>query len=152
VPSGKRLLISLQVHAKEKKSFLGLGADATIHIWGQPMVDQARQTLSLTDLQLAVESDAAFGMLGAAARTVVPHLQRALMEKAVIDLKPITDNARAEIATAIGSYQKSDSGIRIDTNVSSLTLTDIAFDANMLRITASAEGTMKVNVSALPGL
>src|ERR1700744_5400973 len=77
--AGERLLISLAVHAKEKSSLLGLGGDATLLIWGRPALDQAQQTLQLTDIQLAVESDAAFGLLGAAARGVVPRLQEALM-------------------------------------------------------------------------
>ncbi|WP_407155988.1 DUF4403 family protein [Bradyrhizobium sp. STM 3557] len=151
-PSGDRLLISLKVRAKEKESFLGLGAEATLHIWGRPLVDQAQQTLQLADLQLAVESDAAFGLLGAAARGVVPQLERALLEKSVIDLKPFADNVRAKIATAMADFKRNDSGVRIDTDISSLTLTDIAFDAKMLRVIASAEGTMNVIVSALPGL
>lgn len=151
-PSGTQLLISLLVTAKEKESFFGFGGEATVHIWGRPMVDQARQTLSLTDLQLAVESDAAFGLLGAAARAAVPQLEKALSEKTVIDLKPIASNAREKIAAGMAEFQKNDSGIRVDTDVASLTLTDIAFDSKILRITASAEGTMKVNVTALPGL
>jgi uncharacterized protein DUF4403 len=151
-PSGDRLLISLKVHATEKASFFGFGADATIHIWGRPMVDQNQQILSLTDLQLAVESDAAFGLLGAAARTVVPHLQRALSDRTVIDLKPFADNAREKIATAIAEFQKNDSGVRVDTDVSSLTLTEIAFDAKVLRVIGSVEGTMTVRVNTLPGL
>lgn len=151
-PSGDRLLISLQVRAKEKESFLGLGAEATLHIWGRPLVDQAQQTLQLTDLQLAVESNAAFGLLGAAARAVVPHLEHALLEKSVIDLKPFADNVRAKIATAMSEFQRNDSGVRIATDVSSLTLTEIAFDSKVLRVIASAEGTMNVSVSALPGL
>jgi len=152
-PSGdNQLLISLQVRAKEKASFLGLGAEATLHIWGRPLVDQAQQTLQLTDLRLAVESDAAFGLLGAAARAVVPHLERALLEKSVIDLKPFADNARAKIASTISKFQRNDNGVRIDTDISSLTLTDIAFDTTVLRVIASAEGTMSVSVSTLPGL
>jgi hypothetical protein len=151
-PSGDRLLISLQVRAKEKSSFLGLGAEATIHIWGRPLVDQQQQTLQLTDLQLAVESDAAFGLLGAAARAVVPQLERALLEKSVIDLKPFADNVRARIAASISEFQRNDNGIRIDTDVSSLTLTEIAFDTKVLRVIATAEGTMSGYVNTLPGL
>jgi hypothetical protein len=151
-PSGDRLLISLQVRAKEKSSFLGLGAEATIHIWGRPLVDQAAQTLQLTDLQLAVESDAAFGLIGTAARAVVPHLERALLEKSVIDLKPFSDNARARIAASMSEFQRNDNGIRIDTDVSNLTLTEIAFDSKVLRIIASAEGTMNAAITTLPGL
>ncbi|MFX5366560.1 DUF4403 family protein, partial [Acinetobacter baumannii] len=45
--SGERLLFSLLVYAKEKKSFLGLGAEAYVHIWGVPVLDAARQTLRL---------------------------------------------------------------------------------------------------------
>src|SRR4029077_2397882 len=73
--AGDRMLISLLVRAKEKKSFFGFGAEATVHIWGTPALDQARQTLRLANVQLAVESEAAFGLLGAAARAVMPRLQ-----------------------------------------------------------------------------
>src|SRR5699024_11914320 len=52
--SGDRLLISLLVHAKEKKSFFGLGAEATVHIWGRPRLDQAAQTLRLADVELEI--------------------------------------------------------------------------------------------------
>jgi hypothetical protein len=151
-PSGDRLLISLQVRGKEKSSFLGLGAEATLHIWGRPLVDQAAQTLQLTDLQLAVESDAAFGLLGTAARAIVPQLERALLEKSVIDLKPFADNVRARIAASMSELQRNENGVRIDSDVSSLTLTEIAFDAHVLRVIASAEGTMTASITALPGL
>ena len=63
--SGDRLLISLLVNAKEKASFFGLGGEANVHIWGRPVLDQAQQMLRLTDIQLAVESEAAFGLLAA---------------------------------------------------------------------------------------
>lgn len=151
-PSGDRILISLLVRAKEKESLFGFGAEATVHIWGRPLVDQAQQLLRLTDLQLAVESDAAFGLLGAAARTVVPHLEQVLLQKTVVDLKPFTDNARDRIAAAVAEFQKNQNGVRVDTDVSNLTLTDIAFDAQTLRVIASAEGTMSVRVNTLPGL
>ena len=83
---------------------------------------------------------------------MVPQLEKALLEKTVIDLKPFSDNARDRIAAAIAQFQKNQSGIRVDTDVSSLTLTDIAFDARILRVTASAQGSMTVRVNALPGL
>lgn len=151
-PSGPQLLISLEVEAKEQKSLFGFGAKATVHIWGKPLVDQGQQMLRLADLKLAVESDAAFGLLGAAARAAVPHLQRALLEKTVIDLKPFADNARERIAGQIAELQRNDSGVRVDTDVSSLTLTEIAFDSQVLRVIAAAEGTVNVFVNALPGL
>ena len=116
------------------------------------MVDQAQQILRLSDLQLAVESDAAFGLLGAAARAAVPHLQRALLERSVIDLKPFADNLREKIAKTIAELQKNENGIRVDTDVNNLALTDIAFDASVLRVIASAEGTVSVRINALPGL
>ncbi|MBJ7405115.1 MAG: DUF4403 family protein, partial [Bradyrhizobium sp.] len=125
-PSGERLLISLLVRAKEKKSWFGLGAEATVHIWGRPVLDQAQQTLRLTDIELAVESEAAFGLLGAAARAAVPQMQQALLQRATLDLKPIAANAREKIAAAIADYQKSEDGLKVDARIDSLTLADIA--------------------------
>ncbi|WP_027556852.1 DUF4403 family protein [Bradyrhizobium sp. Cp5.3] len=152
VPSGERLLISLLVRAKEKKSWLGLGAEATVHIWGRPVLDQAQQTLRLTDVQLAVESEAAFGLLGAAARAVVPQMQQALAQKATLDLKPIAANAREKIAAAIADYQKSEDGLRVDARIDSLTLADIAFDSKTLRVIAEAGGSLNVSVTKLQGM
>src|SRR6202795_5297315 len=144
--SGDRLLISLLVNAKEKKSFVGFGGEANVHIWGRPVLDQARQTLRLTDIQLAVESEAAFGLLGAAARAAVPHLQRALGDKATIDLKPFAINAQKKIATAIADFQKNEDGVRVAADITSLRLADIAFDSRTLRVIAEAEGAIDVHV------
>ncbi|TCU72449.1 uncharacterized protein DUF4403 [Bradyrhizobium sp. R2.2-H] len=151
-PSGDRLLISLLVRAKEKKSWFGLGAEATVHIWGRPMLDQARQTLRLADIELAVESEAAFGLLGAAARAVVPQLQQALLQRATLDLKPIAANAREKIAAAIADYQKSEDGLKVEAKIDSLTLADIAFDSKTLRVVAEAGGTLNVFVTKLSGM
>ena len=150
--SGDRLLISLLVNAKEKKSFFGFGGEATVHIWGKPMLDQAQQTLRLGNIQLAVESEAAFGLLGAAARAVMPHLQKTLAEKASIDLKPFATNAQKKIADAILDFQKNEDGVRVAAEINSLQLADIAFDSKTLRVIAEAQGAIKVSVSQLPGL
>ncbi len=150
--SGDRLLISLLVNAKEKKSFFGFGGEATVHIWGRPLLDQAQQTLRLGDIQLAVESEAAFGLLGAAARTVMPHLQQALADKATIDLKPFMTNAQKKIAAAISGFQKNEDGVRVTADITSLRLADIAFDSKTLRVIAEAQGAINVSVSQLPGL
>jgi hypothetical protein len=149
--SANRLLISLLVHAKEKKSWFGLGADATVQIWGKPALDPVQQTLRLSEVQLAVESDAALGLLGAAAREAVPHLQQVLADKAVLDLKPFAVNAQKKIAAAIADYQKNEDGVRVSAEINSLRLAYIDFDSRTLRVIAEAEGTLSVNVSAIRG-
>jgi len=150
--SGDRLLISLLVNAKEKKSFFGFGGEANVHIWGKPVLDQAQQTLRLTNVELAVESEAAFGLLGAAARAVVPHLQKALAEKATIDLKPFASNAQQKIADVIAGFQKNEDGVRVAAEITSLQLADIAFDSKTLRVIAKAAGTINVYINTLQGL
>jgi Domain of unknown function (DUF4403) len=150
--SGNRLLISLLVNAKEKTSVFGFGGEANVHIWGRPVLDQEQQTLRLTDIELAVESEAAFGLLGAAARAAVPHLQKALAEKATIDLKPFASNAQKKIAAVIADFQKNENGVRVSAEISKLRLADIAFDSKTLRVIAEAEGAINVHVDALPAL
>ncbi len=150
--SGDRLLISLLVNAREKKSFFGFGGEANVHIWGKPVLDQTQQTVRLTNIELAVESEAAFGLLGAAARAVMPHLQKALAEKATVDLKPFATNAQKKIAAAISDFQKNEDGVRVAADITSLRLADIAFDSTTLRVIAEAEGAINVYVTALPGL
>jgi hypothetical protein len=149
--SGDRLLISLLVNAKEKKSLFGLGGEATVHIWGKPTLDQAQQTLRLTDIELAVESEAALGLLGTAARAAMPYLQKALADQA-IDLKPFASNAQKRIDAVIADYRKNEEGIRIDAEITSLKLSGIAFDSKTLRVIAEAEGAITVEVTTLPGL
>ena len=150
--SGERLLISLLINAREKKSFFGFGGEANVHIWGRPVLDQAQQTLRLTEIELAVESEAAFGLLGAAARAAMPHLQQALADKATIDLKPFASNAQKKIAAVIADFQKNEDGVRVAAEITSLRLADIAFDSKTLRVIAEAEGAINVFVSTLPGL
>jgi hypothetical protein len=150
--SGDRLLISLLVNAKEKKSLFGFGGEAMVHIWGRPALDQAQQTLRLTNIEMAVESEAAFGLLGAAARAAMPHLQKALAEKATVDLKPFLTTAQKKITTAISDLQKNEDGVRVAAEITSLSLADIAFDSKTLRVIAEAAGTINVAITALPGL
>src|SRR4051794_24349278 len=111
--SGDRLLISLLANAREKRSFFGFGGEADMHIWGRPALDQAQQVLRLTDIELAVESEAAFGLLGSAARAAVPYLQRALAQKAAIDLKPFASNAQKRIAAVISDFRQNEDGVRV---------------------------------------
>jgi Domain of unknown function (DUF4403) len=149
--AGDRLLIGLRVKAREKKSWFGFGTEATVHIWGKPALDQQDQILRLTDISLAVESEAAFGLLGTAARAAMPFLQKALADKAVLDLKPFANDTRAKIAAALKEFQQSGgSGVRVDTSVSGLRLTGIEFDARTLRVIAEATGAVKVAVTQLP--
>jgi len=150
--SGDRLLISLLVRAKEKKSWFGFGAEATVHIWGRPRLDEQAQTLRLTDVQLAVESEAAFGLLGAAAREAIPHVQQALADRMIVDLKPFANNAQRKVAAAIADLQRNEEGIRVDAEISSIRLADIAFDSKTLRVIVETDGTINAAVTALPTL
>jgi Domain of unknown function (DUF4403) len=150
--AGERLLISLRVKAREKKSWFSFGTEATVHIWGRPALEQDSQILRLTEISLAVESEAAFGLLGAAARAAMPYLQKALADKAVIDLKPFANDARVKIAAALAEFQRVGDGVRVDASVNGVRLTGIEFDARMLRVIAEASGTVKVAVSQLPRL
>ena len=151
-PSGDRLLISLLVNAKEKKSFFGFGGEANVHIWGKPVLDEAQQTLRLTNVELAVKSEAAFGLLGTAARAAMPHLQKALAEKATIDLKPFAANAQKKIAAVIADFKQNEDGVRATADISSLRLADIAFNSRTLRVIAVAQGAITVSITKLPGL
>jgi Domain of unknown function (DUF4403) len=148
--AAERLLISLRVKAREKKSWFGFGAEATVHIWGKPTLDQQNQILRLTEISLAVESEAAFGLLGAAARAAVPHMQKALADKAVIDLKPFANDAKAKIAAALKEFQQVGDGVRVDTSVNGLRMTGIEFDATTLRVIAETNGNVRVAVTQLP--
>jgi hypothetical protein len=147
--SGDRLLISLQVKASEKK-FFTLGAEGVVHIWGKPLLDREQQILRLTDIVLAVESETAFGLVGAAARAAAPKLQAALAQRAVIDLKPFAANARKSIDAAVAEFRKQEEGVRIDASITDLRLVGIAFDATTLRVITEADGVAKVTVSSLP--
>jgi hypothetical protein len=144
--SGERLLISLRVRAKENKSWLGLGAEATVHIWGKPALDRDIQVMRLSDISLDVQSETAFGLLGAAARAAVPYLQSALEKNAVVDLKPFADGARKSIETALTEFKKPVEGVEVEAGVTGLRLVGIEFDSRTLRVTAEAQGTARALV------
>jgi hypothetical protein len=148
--AGDRLLISLKVKATEKKSWFGLGANATVHIWGKPALDPKDQILRLTNVSLAIESDAFFGLLGAASRAALPYLQQALAEQAVVDLKPLAKEAKKKIAAALNDFKTPSPGTIVNATVNDLRLTGIAFDAHTLRIIAEAAGSVNVAVTELP--
>ena len=150
--SGDRLLISLLVNAKEKTSWFGFGGGATVQIWGRPVLDKAHQTLRLASVEMTVELEAAFGLLGAAARAVMPHLEKVLAEKTTLDLKPFLGDAQKMVASAISDLQKNEDGVRVTAEIANLDLADIAYDSKTLRLIAEASGTINVTVAALPGL
>jgi hypothetical protein len=144
--AGDRLLISLRVKAKETKSWFGLGAEATVHVWGKPTLDQQNQIMRLTDITLDVQSEAAFGLLGTAARAAIPYLQKALADNAVVDLKPFAANALKSIDAAINEFQKPVDGVEVEASVTGLRLTGIEFDSTTLRVIGEAEGTARALV------
>jgi hypothetical protein len=150
--AGDRLLIALQVNAREKKSWFGFGAGANVLIWGKPVLDQKQQILRLTETTLAVESEAMFGLLSAAARAAMPYLEQALKDNAVVDLKPFAADAKKKIAEALAEFEKTGGGVNVNAAVNDLRLTGIAFDAKTLRVIAEADGTAKVAVNKLPGM
>jgi hypothetical protein len=147
--SGDRLLISLRIKANENRSWFGLGTEATIHVWGRPMLDRARQQLRLTDVALDVESHAAFGLLDAAARAAAPYLERTVADNAVVDLALFAANARKSIEAAIADFRKNADGVRVDAAATDLRLVGIEFDAKTLRVIAEADGTVRVSVTKL---
>jgi len=144
--SGDRLLISLRVRAKENKSWFGLGAEATVHIWGKPVLDADNQIMRLTEISLDVKSQAAFGLLGTAARAAIPYLQNALGERAVIDLKPFAANAKKSIEASLADFRKPVDGVEVEASVNGLRLSGIEFDAKTLRVLAEAKGTARALV------
>jgi hypothetical protein len=144
--AGERLLISLRVKAKETKSWFGLGAEATVHIWGKPTLDQQSQIMRLTDITLDVQSEAAFGLLGTAARAAIPYLQKALADNAVVDLKPFAASALKSIDASIAEFQKPVDGVEVEASVMALRLTGIEFDSKTLRVIGEAEGTARALV------
>ena len=149
--SGDRLLISLLVHVKKSGLFSFFGADATVHVYGRPVLDQDRQILRFTDVALDVQSQAAFGLLGAAAQAAVPYLQKTLADKAVIDLKPLAEDARKRIAAAVSTFTAQGGGFSANVAVNDLRLTGIAYDDKALRVIANANGTVNVAISSLAG-
>jgi uncharacterized protein (DUF736 family) len=147
--SGDRLLISLRVKANENKSWFALGAEATVHVWGKPALDRAHQVLRLEEVALDVESQAAFGLLGAAARAAMPYFEKALADSAAVDLVPLAANARKSMEETIADFRKSVDGVEVNAAITGLRLVDIEFDSKTLRVIAEADGTAKVAVTKL---
>ena len=146
--SGDRLLISLLVNVK-KRGFFSIGADATVHVWGKPVLDQNAQILRFTDVALDVQSKAAFGLLGEAAQAAVPYLQKTLAEQAAIDLKPFAEDAKKRMAAAVADFTGGVSGVTASVTVNELRLLGIAYDDKTLRIIADAKGNASVAISSL---
>jgi hypothetical protein len=148
-PSGDRLLISLRVKAKEAKSWLGLRDEADIYVWGRPVLDQDQQIVHLSNMEIDVNSQAAFGLLGKAAEAVFPWLRDSLAGKAAIDLKPFAADAKKQIAAAVANFSRQEPSVRIDAAITDIRLADIRFDATTLRVIAEVNGAARVAVSSL---
>jgi hypothetical protein len=150
--SGDSLLLSLRVKAYESRSWFGFGAEADLHVWGVPVLDHDKQILKFTDVALAVESEAAFGLLGTAVQAARPYLRKAIEENAILDLKPFAANARQKIGAAIAETGEDSDDVRIDAAVSDVRLLGIEFDSKTLRVIAEAGGNVRVTVTKLSGM
>ena len=73
--------------------------------------------MRLADITLDVKSEAAFGLLGTAARAAIPYLQKALADNAVVDLKPFAASALKSIDASINEFQKPVDGVEIEASV-----------------------------------
>ena len=141
--------MSLRVKAKEAKSWFGLRDEADIYVWGRPVLDPQQQIVRLGDMEIDVDSQAAFGLLGKAAEAAFPLLRDSLAEKAAIDLKPFTADAKKQIAAAVADFSRQEPRVRIDAAITDIRLASIGFDATTLRVIAEVNGTAKVAVSSL---
>jgi len=148
--AGDRVIVSMLVKAQERRSWFGFGSEATIHISGKPALDQDRQTLRLDDMALTIESDAAFGLLGAAAKAAIPSVQNAIARHAVVDLRPALAGARKSIDKALADFRMQGDGIKADAQVTGLRLVGVEFDSQIIRVTAEIDGIARVSVSKLP--
>ena len=147
--AGDRLLIALKVRARET-SWFRFAALADVFVRGRAALDRDNQILRLTDIAIDVESEAAMGLVSAAARAALPYLQTTLAEKAVIDLKPFAAGARESIAAAVDAFTRQEPGVRVDAAISDLRLASIEFDAVILRLVMEVNGTVAASVTALP--
>ena len=147
--SGDRLLISLLVNVKKRGLFSFFGADAAVNVWGRPVLDTQNQILRFTDVALDVQSNAAFGLLGAAAQAAAPLLQKTLADEAVIDLKPFAADAKTRIGAAVGALAAQSPGLSANVTVDDLRLAGIAYDDKTLRVIAKANGAVNVAISSL---
>lgn len=146
---GDRLLIALRLDAKGAGWF-GLDANATAQIRGKPSLDSENQILRLTDVSIDVQSDAGFGLLGAAARTATPYLRSALDRYAEIDLKPFVSQARQRIGGALDEFRNPADGVEVEARISGLRLDGIEFDSKTLRVTAEAQGLARALLRKIP--
>jgi hypothetical protein len=106
--------------------------------------------LRINNIQVDIDSEAAFGLLGMAARAAVPHLEKALADNSTVDLAQFATNARRSIDAAIADFQRTASGVRVDATATDLRLVGLEFDSKVLRVIGEADGTVRVTVTALP--
>jgi Domain of unknown function (DUF4403) len=84
------------------------------------------------------------------ARAVMPYLQQALTDKAMVDLKPFAADALKKIGGALSESEQNGNGARVDAAAHDLRLIGIAFGSNTLRIVAEADGSARVAVGEPP--
>jgi hypothetical protein len=147
--SGDRLVISILANVKKRGFFSFFGADATLNVRGRPVLDREHQIVRFTDLALDMQSQAAFGLLRAAAQAAAPYLRKTLADTAAIDLKPFAADAKERIAAAVGGFTKQGGGVSAKVAIKDLGLDGVAFDDKTLRVVAHANGSVNVMVSSL---
>jgi len=116
------------------------------------VLDQAQQTLRLTDVELAVEFGGGFRAIGRRGARGDAAFAAGAGGQDGVDLKPFASNAQKKIAAVIADFQKNEDGVRVTAEVTSIRLAGIAFDSRTLRVIVDAEGAIQRHVSTLPAL
>jgi hypothetical protein len=136
--SGDRLLITLGITANESKSWFGLAADATIHLWGRPRLDRENSKLRFENIALDIESEAAFGLLDTwrapRSRTCRRCCRRTPLStsRRWWRMRGGTSKRRSQ------DMQRGASGVVLDAKLIDVRLAGLQFDANTVRAIAEA--------------
>ena len=149
--SGDRLLISLRVKANETRSWFGLGAEATVHVWGRPVLDSdaADASAHRHRARRRVGGGVRHSGRGGARHRAVSGEGGGRQARSSTSIRWCRTPARASRA-AIADLRQAADGVRVDAAVTALRLVGIEFDAKTLRVIAEADGTVRVAVTALP--
>lgn len=141
-PAGSRLALRVTLHADLASPFPDVRASATLV--ATPVLDEATQTLTLTDVAYTADID------NIIARALLA-LRRAevaeTLESLTLDLSPVAEQARGELSAALNDVEF-EPGVRVTGSVDEVAVTDLTL-TEKLSLTAIVTGQVTASMGDL---
>jgi hypothetical protein len=149
-PFGESMLAEVDFSGR-LSGWFGSRFDGKVYLTARPLLDAAAQKLRFVDVDLDVASGSALSATGLFGTLAAPLLEKAIAERAMIDLASYVADARSQAdaaAAKLNAELRSD-GLTVTHRLDTIELRQIFVAEDRLSVRIAAKGAFSVDLEAL---